>query len=105
MHIIITTQNFVVGIFAELVDAQHYLTLKPPEIESFVHTINPDLIYPFYLLEIGDNSFLGFQTDGEARAQGIGLIIYTIYEDYRPKPPWTDSMGNLDHKHLKNMED
>jgi hypothetical protein len=98
---IITTGNFVAGIFAKWADAQHYLTLKPPEIKGFLHT-NTDLEYPFCLLEMGDTRFFAYQTEKQARAQGVGVILYTIYEDFQPDHPWTDVMGDLEHEHLRN---
>jgi hypothetical protein len=108
---IIITQNFVAGIFAQWVDAQHYLSLKPSEIRGFVH-INIDLVYPFWLFEVGDDRFIGFQTEAEAlrfwtdhTEKGVVGIIYTIYEDYQPDQPWTDAMGNLAHEHLDEDED
>jgi hypothetical protein len=103
---IITTQNFVAGIFAQWADAQHYLSLKPSEINGFVHT-NTDLVYPFWLFEVGDGRFIGFQTEAEAlrfwtdhTQEGVIGIIYTIYEDYQPDQPWIDFMGKLAHEHL-----
>jgi hypothetical protein len=113
---IITTKNFVAGIFEHWNDAQHYMTLKPSGFGGSTHT-NTDLIYPFYLLELDyirgavsplfvqpyflpwTNRFMIFQTKDESLKHGSGTL-YTIYEDYQPADPWTDCMGSLEHIHI-----
>lgn len=102
---VITTNRYVAGIFAAWTDVQHYLTLKPVHIHGFVHTSGLDLEYPFYLLELGDGGFVGYQTEAEARAQPIGDVLYTIVGDYQPEIPWEDVMGDLPHKHLRDLDD
>lgn len=96
---VITTKNYVAGIFESWSDAQAYRALKPSFVEGSLHT-NSDLMYPFYLLEMGDGRFVGYQTREEALAQNAGIILYTIEGDYQPHPFWTDQMGSLEHDHL-----
>lgn len=108
---IITTGNYVAGIFATWQDAQAYIALKPAMIQGFQHT-NSALVYPFFLLELDDrvpqtvlsSPFIGFQTETEARHHDGGIILYTITEDYQPAIPWMDSMGGLEHEHLTDMD-
>jgi hypothetical protein len=95
---IIHTGNYVAGIFADWCEAQRYLLLQPASVTGFVQ-VNTDLSYPFYLLET-NTDFRGYQTEAEARAQDGGRILYMIEQDYQPSPPWSDTMGNLDHEHL-----
>jgi hypothetical protein len=96
---ILITQNYVAGIFEHWSDTQDYIARKPTDIVSFSH-INCDLVYPFYLLEIGNGCFAGYQTEDDAQELGMGIILYTITRDYQPDHVWMDQMGILPHNHL-----
>ena len=88
---VITTQDYVAGIFANWTDAQAYIGLKPEYIRGFLHT-NSDLTYPFYLVQTG-RVFVGCQTIEDVRRQAVGIIVFTITEDYQPHVPWNDEMA------------
>lgn len=96
---IITTKNYVAGVFAEWGDAICYVAIRPASVVGFVHT-NSDLRYPFYLLELADGGFVSYQTEIEARSQVSGCVLYHITEDFCPELKWSDEMGRLPHTHL-----
>jgi len=67
---------------------------------------NPDLHYPFWIVETGaresPHTFVLFQQRVEAMATAefyVDSVVYLIERDYRPTVPWSDEMGSLPHEH------
>jgi len=101
---IISTQNYVAGIFEKLEDAIEYIEMRPDWVAGFLH-LNRALEYPFYIAQLDDDVFLPFQQEGDAMRVSKAAIVFAIYEDYRPDPQWTDQMGWLEHTHFDDDDE
>lgn len=97
--IIISTDDFVAGVFEHRADALRYLEQMPNDSTCMITEL--PLSYPFWLVEKASvASFLAYQTEAETeRFRDDSVLIYTIFQDYQPPIPWTDHMGSLAHFH------
>jgi len=98
--LIIETDEFIAGIFADAAPAGDYLSSMPVGIECVIS--NPDLHYPFWIVETGaresPHTFVLFQQRPEALATAefyVDSVVYLIERDYCPTKPWSDEMANL----------
>ncbi len=96
---IISTRNYIAGVFEQLEDAIDYIENRPDSVSDFLH-LNRQLNYPFFIAQLDDDLFLTFQEKDDALRLSKAVIVFTISEDYRPDPQWSDQMGSLHHMHI-----